>query len=366
MGNKNSSQKKNVEQDDPGKQVQDIHDRSAEIYKSVWGNKPDNCVEKRFEIFVGPDGSRLPYESKNILGSESPYASPMSSENPRYIELVICKDDIHQVREKYAVHKGIPNHDCGKNCKCINGDCEMYKSVFSPSPRSSIGPKKDFSPTSSDVAVYEIRQIGSVSPDARGLKKFSPTSTEPRINSAPRQFSPTSSEDNVRDIDVSEFKQLIGGASNDDQRSKKKKSNLDDTDDEDEDDDDEDLEDIEEDDITTEEGFKLDKNGIRTSELYEMQKRIFSSSDSDDVEDTVQRLRDLDRDSERRIENRDRENRGLDDDQEMFSDRVRRELKRMGNNRSKIFNSEDRAILDMNSPSEKYMKRSTRKNEKYQ
>ena len=53
-------------------------------------------------------------------GSEQCSYKIGTSDNLRYVELIVCKDDQQKFVEKYKVHNKKPNHQCGPNCPiCI-------------------------------------------------------------------------------------------------------------------------------------------------------------------------------------------------------------------------------------------------------
>lgn len=130
--------------------------------------------------------------------------------------------------------------------------------------------------------------------------------------------------------------------SNDKKKKELKEENDEDIEDDDlidEDDEDEDLEEIEDEEITdNEDGFE--QSDISSSDLYKMQKRIFQSETTDNFDDLSQSTEDT-------------------------TERVREAMNRM-QSRNNIFDSEDREILDIETSTEKYLKKPIKKNNKYQ
>nr|QZX43069.2 hypothetical protein [Mimivirus sp.] len=104
------------------------------------------------------------------------------------------------------------------------------------------------------------------------------------------------------------------------------------------------------DDEIEESGFAYDKSDIATSDLYEMQKRIFQSSDYDN------------RDNELSTDFSDN-NLNINDDD--TTENVRWAMQRI-NLRKTLFDEEDNDILQMNSPSDNFDTRPIKRNNKYQ
>ena len=142
MGNNNSKQQNKVDDDnnllqqfyakdaenDLIKMNNEIHESVNKTYERIQNNIKKICNEK-IEIFSDPlRGIALPYiTNTNMSESENNYNS-ISSENPRYIELIICKDNLNSenINEKFAIHNSYPDHECIGNCHCIK---EMFEVV---------------------------------------------------------------------------------------------------------------------------------------------------------------------------------------------------------------------------------------------
>lgn len=254
--------------------ISDMKKHATHIYKQT--------VEQ-YDYMVDRNGNKLPY----MVQSES-RIDPVVSDNPKYIELMICKGDIKDF-EKYVVHSDIPDHDCKGNCKCTKEIIEVKRPI------------------------YGKRMTGGGDDDDDDEDEFSETSDE-----------------NMTEI----------------MKKDKKKKKDEDDDEWEEEDDDEDDDDIELDN-EEEDGYILENSDITSSDLYNMQNRIFTS---------------------------DTESEMFTDD--TFTDEVEAAMKKV-NRRKKMFSTEEREILNMNrpdgnhdkklpvSPSEKYMKKGTKKNAKY-
>jgi hypothetical protein len=97
-----------------------IYDTADEIYDRVWDDNKNIYVNRRMEIFTNPSrGIEMPYFSdKNAFDSDS-RDQLASSENPRYIEFIVCKGNMDDFKQKFAVNKSIPDHECKGDCHCI-------------------------------------------------------------------------------------------------------------------------------------------------------------------------------------------------------------------------------------------------------
>ena len=104
------------------------------------------------------------------------------------------------------------------------------------------------------------------------------------------------------------------------------------------DDDDDDLEDLDLDkEIITEDDDEIfNQSDINSSDLERMQSRIFASSDSLDDNDTTEEVR-----------------------------LAMKELNKRGNKRANLFNSEQKRILAMDSPTDEFVNRPVSRNIKY-
>lgn len=143
MGNNNSGQKneQNISREDNLLKVfyakdreneikkinEGIYDDANKIYDKIWDGNKYIFVEKKIDIFEHPArGIPMPYiVDKDSFGSESNYEQLVSSENPRYIEFIICKGDAGEFKQKFAVNKSVPYHECKENCPCIEEIVEV-------------------------------------------------------------------------------------------------------------------------------------------------------------------------------------------------------------------------------------------------
>ncbi|AQN68403.1 hypothetical protein [Saudi moumouvirus] len=324
------------------------------LLKEYWAKKyrdPKNNIPTQFdvngyrsniEVFHDPvNGVSLPYINDRDTYYSDIDPRIIASENPRirYVELEICDDgDIHKVRERYAVNRIQPNHDCGANCNCLGNEksCNIVdrRVVYDNySPTSA-------EPIENNIIRRQTQQIqqGGQNPD---LTSIDDTSTELNTDI----ISTTSDDNNTSEPSFGDNNQ------------NKKISDKDlifDSDDikpetislEDEDDEDEMLEDIDEE--LEELGFDYDQTDVTTSDLYNLQKRIFQSSDSQNSENTVDSMDDLENEF----------------DEDETTENVRWAMQRI-NLRNTLFDKEDNDIMQMNS-SDIYRSGTTRKNNKYQ
>jgi len=138
-------------------------------------------------------------------------------------------------------------------------------------------------------------------------------------------------------------------------------TSIDDEIDDDDDDDDEILEGLDDEDIEAE-GFIMEQSDINSSDLYRIQRRIFASeTDDEDLDDFDYSRKNMRKNSRNAIND--------DDDTSSTTERVRQAINQM-NMRDTLFgsddfDSEDKDIMNMNSSTDKYMKKPTRRNGKY-
>ena len=346
MGNKNSTPKNKVDTSQPVL-TDDIYDTADVIYLRTTGDDADKgfYVERStVEVYTDPvRGLTLPYiADRNAYPvpyqTESLFDPTMSSENPRYVEIVVCRGDLEEKGERFAVNKQQPDHECKGNCYCIEEIYQITKmnkpTVLSATSSERTGPQKK---AASKTPAKCKPMVGGSYLMKGGQDDMMNTDTSPEeITESEEEndlaFSPTS---DMSDTTTSPAKPK-------EQQKKKKPAEMFDTSDNDEeqldedvDDDDEDLE-LDEEEVT-EDGYILQLSDITSSDLYKMQRRIFESETEDEG--------------------------GLDDDDET-TDRVREAMRKM-NARGNMFDSEDRAILNLTSSTEKYMNKPTRRNDKY-
>ena len=326
---------------------EDYYDYADDIYERI-RSKPDAdiYVERYTEIFIDPiKGTAYPYESPRNIGSETSdrRITTISSENPKYIELIICQSDMNElVKEKFAVNRDIPDHECKGNCECIgklikinrsNGKTTLHPLTLSPTssePGKKISSKETCPPMKGGAD--KVLTTDSSDDEDEGEKNdmFSETSelvVEPNKNKNKNKKNQNKKNNNGDNDDLG-----IDDVDNDDAE-----NIISDDDIEDEpDDDDEDLEGIEDEDIT-EDGLLFDQSDITSSDLYRIQSRVFGSET--DTEDNLES--DIG-----------------------FTEKVEAAMNQ-ANRRKKMFDSEDRDILNMNSPTDRYLRKPFRKNNKY-
>lgn len=118
MGSKNTTPDKPIVK--PNAENVNLFDYS----KMPWANK-------HLDTYIDPSrGISIPYLSnKNLYGSEV-YDPVLCSENPQYIEFIICQGDINELREKFAVHEKKPSHKCKGNCYCIKKMITSDKNAY--------------------------------------------------------------------------------------------------------------------------------------------------------------------------------------------------------------------------------------------
>ncbi|BCS83259.1 hypothetical protein QLL95_gp0864 [Cotonvirus japonicus] len=301
-------------------------------------------------------GNKLPYISnQTIFGTEN---NIISSENPKYVEFIVCeKNGTNKNNEIYAIHKnGQPYHHCGANCDCL-------REIFELNNKKIIAPNKSFaeriksneldyllSPTSTESNYFyngnlvskttnnPVNMYGGANNDT-SPDGFS-DSDQNNTTTSDNELSPTSSDPS---FGVNKNNVTKNNVIKNNKLNKSKVISDDklifDSDKIEDDEDDEDDEELE--------GLDVGENmfsqsDIDTEDIYKMKKRIFESSNSRNTDD------DSDND---------------DDSDSETTERVRKAMNRM-NSRNKIFDTEDRTILDMKS-SNNAIFRNSKKNNKW-
>lgn len=246
----------------------------------------------------------------------------LDSETPHYLEFITCNQG--DVNEKFRVHHHTPDHVCQGNCKCIAEMYELRKSKYQP------------------VADLDMPSIEFVTATPTIEKKTLHGGKKDDLSPTSDDISSTSENEEDDDNNDNDFSET---SDTDDIKKKKKQKKNDETDDEvDEDDLDDDIDD-ESDDANR---INFEQSDVSTSDLYEMSKRLFISSDGggDDSDN-------------------DTSDNGLDGDDESIERFISQNMSRP--KRNNLFDSEERDILDMNSSSSirPTKKMSTRHNSKY-
>jgi hypothetical protein len=149
---------------------ENIYDKADTMYEEIWDNgEHDLYVKRKIKVDVYADPSRgitLPYISdRNAYESESKNDLLTSSENPRYIEFIICKGNLSDIHEKYAIHKTTPNHDCRGDCNCIQETLEVIgnKSRIYDQPSSVL---QSISPTNAKDYAKDYANVKSCKTEA--------------------------------------------------------------------------------------------------------------------------------------------------------------------------------------------------------
>lgn len=362
MGNNNST--RNIKQDtgqqnallqyftntNTQKSNVDPYAKANELYHKFNQNNTGNelYIERCVELFTHPSGT-FPYYSDHKF----PEYDSLSSEGPRFVELIICTDQ-GDIREKFAVHHNKPDHDCGPNCQCIEEIFEVSDkktSIFSPTSSEGTKTQTIFSATSSEPPVPA--QTGGCPFCMRSTKDrmeggvCSGLRNDNMVGGENNETSPdelTDSEDEIDEAysETSDMSDTMTSPEDDiePKTRKKKLENMEEEEEEDEEDiegyEDEILEGIDDEEIT-EDGFILEQSDISSSDLYRMQSRIFRSN-TESV-------------------------RSKDEEDEETTEKVRRAMNQI--DRRGMFDSEDRDILFNASSSEDFTRRPTRSNPKY-
>ena len=118
---------------------------------------PEILIKKKIEIFVEPrNGKKLYYQTQNPVIQEIDSEKPIvTSENPRYVEFIVCNDNLTNLVERYAINKHQPDHECKANCQCIgslfdaNAKDEDNDNILTSSTKFIL-PEGEYSPTSDD------------------------------------------------------------------------------------------------------------------------------------------------------------------------------------------------------------------------
>ena len=392
------------------KNNRNIYDDANKMYDQIWDNDSDVYIEKnvRVEVYADPSrGISMPYISdRNTYNSDNINDMLTTSENPRYIEFIVCKGNLSDLNEKYAIHKSTPNHDCRGDCNCINQMIEVVgnKSRIYRQPQSHIHEQSSpvLSPTSIDACDITTDNQTIAATRAKSANNMNNPTCKPMFGgqtnnediyseTSPEEI--TDSDEQTNDVfstttEMSDTSTSPGPNN----KQKSKKNSLFTTSDEDEGDsddddldtddsdiiqeetdvDDEDLEGLDEEDIT-EDGFILEQSDISSNDLYAMQSRVFNSNTETPVRKTKKAVR--------KTKKTIRKKKSNDADDDETTELVRRaihqaNLRHNKNNRTSrnsrnsrnnggLFDSEDMKIFDMNSSTDKYMKRPVNRSIKY-
>jgi hypothetical protein len=256
--------------------VQNYSDIVKKLKKDLINKNAMMTYNKHIEVFVDPHkGLSMPYES-----DIPSYEKNIVSDNPKYIELVICKNNMKDIKERFNVE-----HPCkGGDCGCTTKIYDVNDPFFKRKPVQMGGADDDDDDDDDELALSDSDE-----------------------------------DDNGEDIP----------------KKKKKQNKEKGEDDDDDDDDDEDL-DIDDEDIT-EDGLILENSDITSSDLYKMQRNYFRSNTISDYSED-----------------------GFTDAVEKAMDKGKSKPKY----NDKLFDTEDRNILDLSSSSG-LNKRPKKRNSKY-
>ena len=346
-----------------------MYKKANQMYNDIW----DSEDQSKYEVYKdNARGINMPYYS-----SDGKQDMMVSSEYPKYVEFVVCAEDINNLRdvkEKYAVNKSTPDHNCVGNCYCIEETIEFLgnkrrvlsnNNIISPtsdalSETSEIPKIKDNK--KSNIAIIRNNNVsgGCAKKDYSWAgvnnKTANTNAPEPKVaiirNTNLKGGARNNMDDSpVETVDLDDTEDDLMFSNTSDLTSTptiKKKQNKDDeivnADDEDDDiDDDDDLEGLEEE--LTEDGFDFDQSDMDSTDLYKMTNNIFvSQTDSDNYQN----------------------NRIYDDDVDSITEKVRVAMNKPNYRLNKnLYNSEDLDILQMNSSSDNYSKKPVKKNNKY-
>ena len=404
MGNENSTQINKVDDYDTEKNVdflaefygkddemtddemnldKNYYRNADEIYGRVKPTSSDIYVQRRIEIFVDPIRGRvLPYESRNTNFGHNMFEQATTSENPKYVEFIVCNSDLQDIRKKYAVNKSMPGpHDAESS-----ENCEYHGELFEMSSEKKASEKMRrpaglsatssnamsqnqgvFSQTSTAAKPSHLIHGGTCGIMHAGANNAGPADTSPEeildSDENDKAFSDTSDMTTTTTSPAmpGQKKKQTGETVDEDAGDAGEADEADEAEveaiiEDETDDDDEDLEDL--DDEVTEEGLILDQSDISSTDLYRMQSRIFGSETSEFKPETEKEYTDRVEEAMDAVERNTK------------SKSNTRTVSRSGNARKNtrkrnIFNSEDNEILNMNSSTDKYMKRPTKKSNKY-
>ncbi|ANB50685.1 hypothetical protein [Powai lake megavirus] len=352
----NNSSRENISETNDISMLKEYWNKENQGYKNsdeIYPEQYDkNGYVKHLNVYNDPKHNiYLPYISdKKDFDSDYEPTIVSDTASLRYVEIEICEGDFDKYKEKYAVNKSRPRHNCGPNCPCI-GDSESCIIRRQNNIEQDI-----YSPTSENPYVKNMKGGAN--------NVLSNTSINDDSDITSDMLSVTSDSDNISDSDNTSEPNFTSRKNNGINKSNNKSLNnkisdnnlIFDSDDinttitiDDEDDtDDEILEDI--DDEIEESGFAYDKSDIATSDLYEMQKRIFQSSDYDNHNNEL---------------STDLSDNTLNIDDDDTTENVRWAMQRI-NLRKTLFDEEDNDILQMNSPSDNFDTRPIKRNNKYQ
>lgn len=344
MGNSFSQENKPVTNNKPNLYYVDREkfDRDYKLFgdhaNNVWGQTRDRII-----LNPEKDYSTFPYITEERNDKKYQYDPIVSTEaGPKFVEVIVCRGNLGEEISKHPISGQIPPHDCGPNCNCTKEIIEINgtSNYFNSARKNGLVEKlrsgdMDYivSPTSSEPhEFYRDRTFRGGANDNQMNMDTSPeditdSDEQNDTTTTTSEMSSTSSVPSIGESKVSKNNKSAGISKISDNKLIFDSDNKDQDDEDDEDD--EELEGLD-----TEGGFVLSNSDITTSDLYNLQMRIFRSETETD-----------------------------DDTDSETTENVRRALNNI-NSRKNIFDTEDRKILNMNS-TEKWTGKTTKKNNKY-
>uniref|UniRef100_A0A6C0LVE2 Uncharacterized protein n=1 Tax=viral metagenome TaxID=1070528 RepID=A0A6C0LVE2_9ZZZZ len=263
MGNNNSTRENNISQHNSDNYLDIFYgkdDHSNEYRKAC--DIFDNTSKYSHDVFINPDGQGLVYQKKmphNEFLSSELKRDNIISDSLSYVEIVICKENLHDFVERHRVKHYMPGHKCNGNCNVIlDPETKKYQ-IFggaNDSDTSTItSNESNTSATSSDTS----------------SETLSATTSDTSITSNKSKF-PIKKKEFTKKDDKKKKAEVIGDVEITDES----------------DVDDEDLNDIDEE--ISEDGIRIsDPHSINTSDLYKMQKKIYTS-DTDTENDRMKEV----------------------------------------------------------------------------
>lgn len=209
MGNNNSNQSKPADSDfgidilqqlfakdlesRKEKMSKEEYDNAYQMYADIWTEMSDydkSRIGKKIDI-LSNKGTDLPYYSDlNIFHYNQNAQNYVSEETPRYVEFKVCRGDISELTEKYAVHNGYPGHNCGANCYCIDELIEISGDKIKSHGAHRVVRSESVSPNVSQI-VKDPRELFSEFDELELLSKIL---SKKNTLSDNLTISPTSSE----------------------------------------------------------------------------------------------------------------------------------------------------------------------------
>lgn len=216
----------------------------------------DNVSQKNIDVFTSLSGHDMPYVSRmvDIPSMQLPmpnndyelFTNSGNSESEsdiRYIEIELCRDNMPDAVQRFAVNQYSPDHTCGPNCECIMDTVQVTGGRVSrilPRTRPMMG------------GANKANTSESVNSDTSPLE----TSSDNKKDSHKK------TKDKMKKLKTDD------GSADEFEDSGEIDEELDKIEDEDED--------------VSEDGILLNGDDIDSSELYRMQNRLFGSDTPSD------------------------------------------------------------------------------------